>query len=241
MENSSGSPFYTSRQPQLLQQFDRQALQWHRQLVVAFDEEFAGRVISTARDRFKELLPTLPYIGGDENHLTATLLDAARCLALYRAMLAEGRTAEQTGKVLHDTILSRGQQCGADATAVERLTEDQLMQRRRHRAERSQRRAYREDWVYAFVPGDGSTFDYGYNFTECAAQKLFHRHGADELLPFYCFLDFATSAVWGLGLTRSKTLANGDPLCNHRFKRGGPTACSWPPPFLSRREDADPE
>ncbi len=237
MHNSPGTEFYISRQTELLRQFDEQAAGWRHELATGFDGTFAARVLRLARDRFETLLATLPYIGGDENHLTANLLDAARCLALYRAMRAEGKTAAQTGKVLYDAILSRGQQASKQGTAVERLTEDELMQRRRQRAERSQRRAYPDDWVYEFVPGDGTTFDYGYDFSECAAQKLCQQHGADEFLPFYCFLDFAGSAVWGLGLSRSKTLATGDPICNHRFKRGGQTACSWPPPFARRGED----
>jgi hypothetical protein len=239
MHRSPDPGFYISRQTESLEQFDQHAMWWQQQLVTAFGEEFATKVIRLTRNRFQDLLPTLPYIGGDENHLTANLLDAARCLALYQAMHAEGKTAAQTGKILYDTILSRGQQARAEAGAFRQLTEGELMERRRQRAERSQRRAYPDDWVYEFVPGDGTTFDYGYDFSECAAQKLFHQQGADEFLPFYCFLDFATSMVLGLGLTRSKTLAGGDLICNHRFKRGRRTGCSWPPAFLRYPEKDD--
>jgi len=237
MEPSSELGFYTSRQPELLEQFEQRARWWQQELSATYSEAFAKSLIAQARDRFEELLPALPYIGGEENHLTGHVLDAARCLALYQAMRARGKTAAQTGKVLYDAILSRGQS-DQPSFVGQQLTEDQLMERRRRRAERSQRRAYPDDWVYTFVPGDGTSFDYGYDFTECAAQKLFQRHGAGELLPFYCYLDFASSAVWGLGLTRSKTLANGDAICNHRFKRGRETTLVWPTPFL--RHGADP-
>jgi hypothetical protein len=236
MQATQDTAFYTSRQTKLLEQFDEQAVQWRHHLTARFNEAFAQGVIRLARDRFTDLLATLPYIGGDGSHLTANLLDAARCLALYLAMRSRGKSAAQTGKVLYDAILSRGQEAYDQRASVEWLSEDELMQRRLRRAERSQRRAYADDWVYEFVPGDGGTFDYGYDFVECAAQKLFHQHGADEFLAFYCFLDFAASKVLGLGLTRSKTLASGDPLCNHRFKRGSPTGCHWPPPFLRQRQ-----
>jgi hypothetical protein len=214
-------------------------VQWQHQLAAEFDETLAKGVIRLARDRFEDLLSTLPDIGGDENHLTVNLLDAARCLSLYQAMRAQGRSAKQTGKVLYDAILSRGPEARREGAALEWLSEDELMQRRRQRARRSQSRAYADDWVYEFVPGDGRTLDYGYDFTECAAQKLFHQHGADEFLAFYCFLDYATSSVQGLGLTRSKTLASSDPICNHRFKRGRQTACSWPPPFVRHPGNSD--
>jgi len=238
MDDSPDSEFYVLREKKLLDEFDRQAVWWQQQLVAAFDEAFASDIVKAARSRFNNLLATLPYIGGDENHLTTNLLDAARCLALYQVMRAGGKTAAQTGKVLYDAILARGRQASAEAWAGKRLTDKELMERRRQRALRSQRRAHPDDWVYEFVPGDGTTYDYGYDFSECAAQKLFHRLGADEFLPFYCFLDFAASAVWGLGLNRSKTLAHGDPICNHRFKRGGQTARSWPPRFLCHLEDS---
>ena len=56
--------------------------------------------------------------------------------------------------------------------------------------------------------------------------------GEGEFLPFYCYLDFAYSHVYGLGLTRMETLAQGYLRCNHRFKGGRTTMLYWPPPFV---------
>ena len=109
------------------------------------------------------------------------------------------------------------------------------MERRRQRAARSQERRYPDDYVYAFVAGDGEAFDYGYDFSECAAQKFYRAQGAEEFLPYYCFLDFAWSRVLGLGLSRSMALSEGCALCNHRFKRGRETLVEWPP-FEARSE-----
>jgi hypothetical protein len=111
------------------------------------------------------------------------------------------------------------------------LSDPELMERRRLRAERSQQREYAEDWVYDFVPGDGEDFDYGYDFYQCATQAFYRQQNADEFLPYYCFLDFADSRVHGLGLSRTMTLAEGHPRCNHRFKKGHVSELDWPPPF----------
>jgi hypothetical protein len=89
--------------------------------------------------------------------------------------------------------------------------------------------------VFSFVAGDGDAFDYGYDFSECAAQKFYRAQEAEEFLPYYCFLDFAWSRVLGLGLSRSMALSEGYPRCNHRFKRGRETVVEWPPPFKSQR------
>jgi len=109
------------------------------------------------------------------------------------------------------------------------LTREQLLDRRRRRAERSQERGYPEDYVYEFVAGDGSEFDYGYDFSECAAQKFYQAQRADEFTPFYCYLDFPTSTM---GLRRTLTLSEGYAKCNHRFKEGRESEQAWPPPFL---------
>ena len=106
------------------------------------------------------------------------------------------------------------------------------MDRRRRRAEWSQERRYSAGYVYHFVAGDGQAFDYGYDFAECAAQKFYQAQEAEEFLPFFCFLDYAYSRVYGLGLTRTTTLSEGGTRCDHRFKAGRQTEAGWPPPFL---------
>jgi hypothetical protein len=40
------------------------------------------------------------------------------------------------------------------------------------RAAESQERRYAEDYVFAFVDGDGETFDYGVDYIECATCKF---------------------------------------------------------------------
>jgi hypothetical protein len=106
------------------------------------------------------------------------------------------------------------------------------MDRRRQRARRSQQRRYVWDYVYKFVESDGQTFDFGYNFLECATDKFFRARGAAEFTPYYCFLDYPKAQLDGLSLSRSMTLAEGHSLCDHRFREGEPLAQGWPPPFL---------
>jgi len=224
-----GADYYVARTAQWTAGFDSEAEHLRPLLVQAYGEEETDAVLRQARQEFVSLIPRLPYIGGDENHLTGELVRSARCLALFKAMQAHGESAAETGKLLYDAMASL---VGAAGAARQTLSPDELMARRRERAARSQRRQYPGDWVYSLVPGDGEAFDYGYDFSECAVQKLYHAHGADEFLPYYCFLDFAASRAAGLGLHRTMTLAEGHSLCNHRFKRGRETERDWPPPWL---------
>jgi hypothetical protein len=91
------------------------------------------------------------------------------------------------------------------------------------KAAESQKRLYPGDWVWSYVEGDGKAFDFGFDMTECALVKFLHAEGADELVPFLCRIDFATSKAFGWGLVRTTTLAEGGEKCDFRFKRGRET------------------
>ena len=235
MSDELTAAYYTSRRAAWMAAFDEDA--GHLRTFLARTCGEADAILLQARQRFAALIPRLPYIGGDENHLTGELVRAARCLAFYQAMQARGKTAAEAGSVLYDTVAAQVSQLGP---TTQRWTLAELTRRRSERAARSQRRLYSADWVYTFVAGDGETFDYGYDFAECAAQKLYHAHGADEFLPYYCFLDFAASKAAGLGLERTMTLAEGHDHCDHRFKRGRETGQDWPPPWLRQTQSRCP-
>jgi hypothetical protein len=222
--------YYTTRKPALLQGFDEEAQTWGPVLAARYGEALAKILLQEAREAFEALLPLIPYIGGDENPLTGSLVESAWCLALYRAMQKHGGTVEETGKVLYDAALAQ-REVPEVIPPQGRLTAAQLMERRRRRAERSQERRFPQDYVYAFVEGDGEEFDYGYDFQECGALKFYHSQDADAFTPFYCYLDFPKSRM---ELRRSMTLSEGDPICNHRFRESRKTIFGWPPPFLKK-------
>ena len=112
-------------------------------------------------------------------------------------MKANGKSAEEAGKILYEAILLRGQIPEPPIPPSRMLSEDERIERRKRRAQDSQEHKYSGDWVYEFVQGDGEAFDYGYDFSECGAQKFYSSQGASEFLPFYCFLDYPISKTGG--------------------------------------------
>jgi L-2-amino-thiazoline-4-carboxylic acid hydrolase len=211
-------PYYSSRKGELLQEFDADIERWRPVLAVRYGENFASLVLDEARDAYEALIPQIPYIGGDDTW-TNSLVESARCLAFYQAMKRRGKTAEETGQVLYDAILWLLDAPRVGEPSPKLFTREQQMERRKRRAEWTQQRQYVAGYVCQFVPGDGMTFDYGYDFTECAAQKFYHAQGASEFLSHYCCLDFAYSRLFGLGLSRTMTLADGREKCDHRFRQ----------------------
>jgi hypothetical protein len=224
--------YYVIRKPKLLQEFDNQSQYWKPLIVNHYGGNFARTVLSEACQEFDSLIPMIPYIGGADNHLTESLIESVIYLSFHLAMQKHHRTAEETGKILFDSILTRLGEPRPPIPPAKILSTEQLMMRRRERATRSQLRSFPGDYVFEFIAGKVGEFDYGYDFIECAAQKFYHAQGADEFLPFYCFLDFAWSRVYELGLSRTMTLAQGHPMCNHRFKQGSETAAEWPTPYM---------
>ena len=97
--------------------------------------------------------------------------------------------------------------------------------RLRRRALESQERPYPGSYVFRYVPGDRTTFDYGVDYLECASCKFLAGQGAAELAPYLCTADYIYSEMFGWGLVRTTTLAEGGDRCDFRFKRGGPTRC----------------
>lgn len=88
--------------------------------------------------------------------------------------------------------------------------------------------------MFEFVEGDGETFDFGIDFTECAYQKFLHAQGADELTPYGCDCDYAIAEVMGYELRRTKTLAWGCDRCDFRIYLDGETSAPWPPSFVEQ-------
>ena len=232
MDGNRQADYCVRHKDDLMRGFEESAAEWLPTLAERYSDDAAGTLLEAARRRFESLIPKLPYVGPDENHLTASLIGSARCLALYLAVKASGGSAEDTGKLLYDAVLRSAPD--APIPPSQRLSREELMQRRRERAEQSQQRRYPEDWVYEFVEGDGLEFDYGYDFCQCATERLYRAQGALEFLPFYCFLDFPQCEKGGLGLARAKTLAEGDGVCEFRFKEGGKAGEHWPPPFAAK-------
>lgn len=76
-------------------------------------------------------------------------------------------------------------------------------------------------WIARFIAaaGDG----YGVDYQRCAIHDLALRAGAGDFAPFICNADAIGSEIFGWGLTRSETLAQGGRRCDFRFTRGGPT------------------
>ena len=189
----------------------------------------AQAITGQALDRFKALLPNLPEVGGDYNPDTPFIPIAAWYVALYDPLRSAGKSARDVGKLIYDlNVMSLGQMPAEQAKAEQRryFSEDNRSDLHSWTVW-TLRRDYPGNWVADFIPGDGKEFDFGIDYHECGVVKYFQAQGVSELAPYFCLNDFPRSRTLGTGLVRTKTIANGDGICNFRYKQDRPVTQDW--------------
>ncbi len=198
---------------------------YHEHLTAAYGKAEGTALAGDALRRFEELLPDIPYIGGDENRYTRNLYLTAAALAMYRSLQAHGATAEEAARLIYlgtasffDSIPARWLMRWQGRRMLGRKRRAQLARS----AAISQRRRYPDDWVYEVVDSDGRDFEMGMDVTECGIVKYLEREGAPELAPYLCWVDYPQFAAMRLRLDRTETLAQGGRRCDFRVSRGQP-------------------
>jgi len=191
--------------------------------------EAAHRAAEDSAARFAALLPGLPFIGGEANRNQENLIQAAWLIAMSKAVKARGLGAADAGRILYDL-------CDRELAA---MPAQELLKRGaayfseenyaflRQWAEETSTRRYPGDWVARVVLGTGDDFDIGHDYAQCGAVLLFRAHGEEDVAPYFCLNDFVLSRHEGTGLRRAHSIAQGDALCDFRYKNGREVTQSW--------------
>ncbi|MFP5259912.1 MAG: L-2-amino-thiazoline-4-carboxylic acid hydrolase [Acidobacteriota bacterium] len=221
--------FYLENKAKFLADFKGVCAGAEKWMAARVSEPVAKAASSDALRRFEILLPTLPDLGGASNRNQPYITMAGWLTALFQAMREKGMAAKDAGRLLYDL-------CAADWAAIPpqraqamgaALFSPASKAALQQWAEVSQKRLLPADWVGTFIPGDGKNFDLGYDYSECGAVKYFKSQGVPEVAPYYCLNDFLASRAQGTGLARQHTLAQGDTLCDFRYKQGRAVTQDW--------------
>jgi hypothetical protein len=216
------SNYYLDHEKRIMREIKLAIPHYRRFTVEAYGAELADVVIKETLERFAALLPQIPIIGGDENHLTENLYLSAAMLAFYQALKAHGKPVEEVARIIYLGTASLYASFPFNAMLWwegRKAFSRKRLEKLRREAAASQERQYPGDWVYNFVPGDSKTFLFGVDYIECGIVKYLNQEGAPELAPYLCWLDYPMCAAMRMGLIRTKTLALGDEKCNFRFHR----------------------
>ncbi len=227
MRNSKDAQFegyYTSQTNKLLKDFDQLIKKVRDPIVARYGEQEAGRMMRMAGEEYRQLIPSLPYVGG-EQPFTQFVIASGWFLSFYKVMQSKGASVQESGELaylLSQTYLQRVP--GFARRLLGYMTFSRRYKARlRQRALESQIHPYPRGYRYNYIEGDGVNFDYGVDYHQCATWTLFQEQGAAKLTPYLCACDYLYSELLGWGLTRTTTLGEGGSVCDFRFKRGGPT------------------
>ena len=225
--------YYLANKARILKDMDPLVKQIHKFTAQAHGEALAAVIVAETEQGLEHLLPQLSYIGGDKNSLTDTLCQSAGALAFYQAMKAHGKSVDETGKIVYRTVEAIAFHADVFSGVGSRMAQGKSAQNDFKRmAAESQKRVYAGDWVLTFVEGDGESFDFGVDYTECGIVKFYRAQGADEFAPYLCLGDFPISKALNTGLVRTTTLARGGPRCDFRYRSGRPIQMEWTPDFM---------
>ena len=220
---------------QLLEEFAAAAVEAEALLAGRTSAQLAQGFARDCEAAYAALLPELPVISPRvadlENRNADSLHKAAWLAALTRGLQARGLGVGDAGRLFYDM----NQRQWATVPLVEARAmgasffSPQHVQYLRLWADWTQERRYPGDWVARFVPGQEGAdgFDLGYDYSVCGALEFFRGQGLEAVAPYFCLNDFIAAERLGTGLTRRHTLAQGDELCDFRYKQGRVVTQNW--------------
>jgi hypothetical protein len=85
MTKHSVEKYYVSHQPKLLRQYDKTAVHVRAVMIPRYGEEMTGQVLQQARKEYKDLIPSLPCIGGGSRSIMAWITRNAPSASSSRA------------------------------------------------------------------------------------------------------------------------------------------------------------
>ena len=214
--------YYIRKKARLMKNFDEHLRGSRDLLARKYNDAKIDEIQNHMKEEFENLIPQIPYIGGSKNIYTVIQIQTISNLAIFRILEYEGLTYREIGEFfyeladgLHRIRKEHLERIGKDPANA--MFEPIIINQLKFRAEISQKRVFPFDWVLKFVEGDGISFDYGLDISECGVYKLFKELGAEKYVPFQCMNRVREANIFGYGLFRNQTLATGAPKCEYRY------------------------
>jgi hypothetical protein len=192
---------FLGREPKLMKFFDRVMKPGRKVIISRFGDQQGESLIQEFRSEFEALIPEMPLMRKDDQLLERQLILCTVYLAIYKTMKKEGKNAEEIWELCQGIVEAMVKSIPRIFRwlAKKRLFSKKEKNREMKSAEISQERQFTDDFVFQYVAGTGTGFDYGLDMTECVMCKFYSRQNAEDFLPHI--------------------FAQGDDLCDFRFQR----------------------
>ena len=220
--------YYNARKEKLLKDFEGTFALVKASLVARYGQEFTNTLQGEVRQEYEQLIPEIPYIKGLRARMLNTfLLVSAQELAAYKAMKKHGKPPGEAWELCHEALRFRLAEVPEwKRWPLRHFMFSRLVRRIMARRARQKQKVRFGDFELEYLIGEGGEFDFGVNYLQCGIHAFMKRQKGEEFAPYVCMSDVALSEAMGWGLVRTKTLADGCPHCDFRFKEGAVTKIS---------------
>lgn len=175
-----------------------------------------GISLKTIKKEYRRIVANQPDVGGTKNNLIMGLYLAAYFMAVYKAV--PGKMTDETFGAFIDSIcasetfvkMNRGRNFFTEKNISTRdaLQHDPIFTDNP------------QNWQYSFSY-DMKVPECTIMYTKCAICSMARREACFHLMPHLCKTDFAQQKLMGNTLIRTKTLGNGDDVCDFHIIGGG--------------------
>lgn len=182
------------------------------------DYNFDGKeIIEKAKPIYIQMLKRTTAIGGmKQNPMTMNILSAIQFASIYLAL--DKKVSVKVMEKIYDFAMTNAYVSKKFRKKLEKCFTNDWQHNRSNMALKSQISGYEFDWKWDFIYGKTKN-EYGLKFYKCGICKLYEKEGIKELVPAMCAFDFTMAEYMGAELTRTKTISNGDGVCDFWYKR----------------------
>jgi hypothetical protein len=220
---ASGAVLRAATVRKRLRRFPTAFRPFRRELIERYGEDLATRIEDRTRHEYGAVLPRTPRFAGRFNVFNWVIGALALFVSLFRAMNAEGKTAEEIASVLFAVTADSYRSLPAVIRWMgRRLFFSRLFLWHAGRsADRA--RVHPEGWEIEYRAGDGLTCDWFFECSKCGAVDFMRKHDAEGLMPYCNFVDYIQGRVFGLGMQNPENIGQGSKVCREFFKQRRPT------------------
>jgi len=231
--------YYLKNKKKIIKRFNSLAKVAKEIISTNYERSQVEGITKQAYSEFEELLSRLPYVGGDKSPFTSLMIQSAMTAVFYKACKSLQLSPYEAGKFIYDIAECDAQSISSFKKFIYRkaIFSKKMKNEWRCWLKESQKGKYLENWEGNFIEGDGETFDYGFNFTECGWIKLVEKEGIKDSAPYACLCDYVRMRAIGIGFKRTETIAAGAEICDFRFIKNYKTPKGWPPEDLEENKE----
>jgi len=190
----------------------------HLSSVLGYDSKTAGTITAKAKQRYKEIIRSLPEFE-KADRFRMNIVNCAM-LSAFLLNLPEKPTLEKATAYYRQSMMTGAMKWFCRQSGSKKFTDADVEGMKKTAALRAaDRNPY--SWNMDFLPyADGSGYEA--RFTACGICRLMKELGLYELVPAMCRLDYTMSEAGGATeFVRQYTLASGGPYCDCGYKKKG--------------------